>query len=76
MRKTPGKLKKVAPDFGTCSKHKVSLLRRYNVTKGSHAIACPFCDIEAHGGGPEDFELLTQTIKKSVASERRKGQRE
>ena len=43
-------------------RHNICYLMRRDVNTGELTIACPFCDIEAHGGGEGGVRLVAEMI--------------
>jgi hypothetical protein len=52
-----------------CPKHGISYALRQNAKTGEVAIACPLCDVEAHGGTKKDV----MAVAKHIADSARKG---
>jgi hypothetical protein len=48
-----------------CPKHGVSYALRQNAKTGELAIACPLCDVEAHGGSDRDVAAVANLITKA-----------
>jgi hypothetical protein len=48
-----------------CPKHKTSLVLRKNVKSGQVSLACIQCDVEAHGGGQRDIDLVRSVMQKT-----------
>ncbi len=48
----------------TCPKHNVPLTLRENAETGELALACPYCDVEAHGGGDKELKIVADAMKK------------
>ena len=42
----------------TCPKHNVPLMLRENAESGELALACPYCDVEAQGGGDKELNVV------------------
>jgi hypothetical protein len=49
-----------------CPKHGISYALRQNAKTGEVAIACPFCDVEAHGGTKQDIMAVAKRIADSA----------
>src|SRR4051794_4959376 len=49
-----------------CPKHGVSYALRRNAKTGELALACPLCDVEAHGGTRDDVMLVAKNIADSA----------
>jgi len=37
---------------------------RENAETGELALACPCCDVEAHGGGDKELKIVADAVKK------------
>jgi hypothetical protein len=48
-----------------CPKHKIPLVLRKNVKSGEVSLACIQCDVEAHGGGQSDIDLVRTVMEKT-----------
>ena len=47
-------------------KHKVPLMLRENAEKGELALACPYCDVEAHGGRDKELRIVADAMKRTT----------
>jgi hypothetical protein len=48
-----------------CSKHEVPLMLREKAETAELTLACPHCDVKAHGGGDKQLKIVANAMKKT-----------
>ena len=51
------------PPKAMCAKHGIPLMMRRNATTREIALACPYCDMEALGGGEDERSLIEEALR-------------